>query len=194
MRRPFRRPTRRPLPHRPIHGRRPAVDRALVRLRHAHQLMEAGDYLAAARIFSELADAADRRQMPRGAQLHLQAARAWLKHGDTERALTRLDHGVDVLERTRQHNRLAALGPRLVTELIDAGLAEEAKKLQARLDALDINPASVHLSPSNSPRPFPTKCGSCGGIVHPDEIEWIDSDHAVCGYCGSILEREQPTF
>jgi len=193
MPRPFRHPIR---PRRPARaGRRPAVERALVRLRRAHQRMEAGDYLAAARMFSDLADAADRQQLPRGAQLHLQAARAWLKHGDNQQALKRLHHGVDLLERTGQHKRLAALGPRLVAEMRDAGLDVEADELQARLDGLESSPHPAFArSQTTSQQPFPTKCGNCGGVIHPDEIEWIDEDHAVCSYCGSILERELSSF
>ena len=153
--------------------------------------MASGEYADAARIFSALADEADRRQIPRGIQLHLQAARAWLKAGELTRAIPRMEHGVDLLEKTGQLGRLSAVGPGIVAELRAVGLAEDADRLQLRLDSIPHE--QRHHGPGYSTpktETLPSKCSSCGGILRPDELEWIDQRSAVCSYCGSVLHRE----
>ncbi|MBN2555306.1 MAG: hypothetical protein JXA97_05150 [Anaerolineales bacterium] len=184
LRRPGRFPRTVPL------GRRPAAQQAIVRLRRAHLLLASGEYVDAALIFSELADEADRRQISRGIQLHLQAARAWLKAGEASRAIPRIEHGVDLLEKTGQLDRLSALGPGIVAELQAAGLAEDAARLQVRLDSFPQEQRG-HEAGYSTPQTetLPSKCSSCGGIIRPDELEWIDQRSAVCSYCGSVLHR-----
>lgn len=183
MLRPFRRP-RRPFPP----GRRPAARRATVRLRHANHLMQAGDYASAASIFTELADGAERRSIPRAGQYYLQAAHAWLKAGKTERALDHLHHGLDLLEQTGQQRRLTAIGPRIAAELREHDLSEEADKLEAHIRELQ-QTVQVSQRPASG-KTLPSTCSSCGGSLRADEVEWLNNQQAACPYCGSILERE----
>lgn len=186
MRRPIRRPFR---PRRPFPQRRhPLAQPALARLRRAHQLMERGDFEAAADIFAELADGAERRGIPRGAQLHFQAARAYLKAGDEDHTRERIARGIDLLERTGQLERLTVLGPRIVAELREHGLTEDADALEKRLADLPVAPPMA--GGAGKATSLPSKCGSCGGTIRPDEVEWLDSHNAVCSYCGSVLQRE----
>jgi len=186
MRRPIRRPFR---PRRAFPARRPPIAQpALARLRRAHQLMERGDFLAAAAIFAELADGAERRGIPRGAQLHFQAARAYLKAGDEEHTRERITRGIDLLERTGQMERLAVLGPRIVAELREHGLTEDAEALEKRLADLPV--VEPMTGAAGKTASLPTKCGSCGGTIRPDEVEFLDAHSAVCSYCGSVLQRE----
>jgi len=186
MRRPFRRPRR---PGGPFPAaRRPAARAAMIRLQQANQLMARGEYQHAANLFAELADGAERRSIPRAAQLHLQAARALLQAGDKTAAVKRIKHSVDLFEKTGQQDKLARLAPRILHELREHGLEEDAVSLEVRL--ADLPRSSDTGDHGRAGGSLPSKCDSCGGSVRSDEVEWVDAHSAVCPYCGSVLQRE----
>jgi DNA-directed RNA polymerase subunit RPC12/RpoP len=56
------------------------------------------------------------------------------------------------------------------------------------LTAHNLTMASVIDTPAETR--LPAKCSSCGGNVHPEEVEWSGTHFAACAYCGSKLEIE----
>ena len=192
-RRPFRR-RRRPFPA----GRRyprdlsPAAREALHQLKQAHELMEHNQPAEAAVIFDRLAEAGANRGIPRAPQLYLQAGRAWIEAGEIERGVQRLDTGLDLMLRMKQLRRLPVISQRILTELKEHGLTEQAaayeKKIDSILAAYGLSLASAS-SRTEKPR-LPAKCTYCGGNVLPDEVEWFENHQASCNYCGSLLEAK----
>ncbi len=161
---------------------------AMLRLQEAHALLARGEFVEAAHAFETLAGAAETLGLPRAANLHLQAGRAWVEAGQTGRGLQHLRRGLSLAAQMGQMARLPAVTARVLTELRARGLTVEAEALQrevqAALAAHGLSLASV--APAAEPR-LPAKCPHCGGTVHPSEVEWSDPRSALCAYCGSLL-------
>ena len=180
-----RRPLRRRIPG-PLPPRRQA---ALERLQRANRLMAEGSYSEAARIFEELATGAARMRIPRAPQLFLQAGNALIKAGEKDKGMDYLRRGLQLMERMGQYQRLPIASQRILNELKSMGLDKEYGFLEKEIQQL-LKHRGLNLSmdtPQQKPR-LPGKCPQCGGIVHPNEIEWIDDRSAACDYCGSIIE------
>lgn len=163
---------------------------AVRRLRLAHARREAGDHAAAAREFHELGVHGEAEGIPRSVQAFLLAGQCYLLAGQREQGLDDLRHAVKGARHFGQLDRLMAAGPRIADELRTAGFASEA---QTFLDALGSAGASPSTSASAAPWPprLPPKCPSCGGIVHPGEVEWADEHSVLCDYCGSVIPGEE---
>lgn len=188
-----RSPRRRPpfwrQPPRPLS---PAAREALQRLRQAHELMMKGKPAEAAVIFDELAVSASKRILPRAPQLLLQAGRAWIEAGETERGITKLKDGLKLMEKMKQFRRLPIVSQRVIAELRDRGFTNQANEIEAEIKATlathDLLFAAV---PGAMGKPhLPDKCPYCGGNVLPNEVEWIEERYPTCIYCGSPLEAE----
>lgn len=193
FRRPILPPRRRfPPPHRrPIRGRGAKI--ALDKLREAHTLLAQGKAEEAAAIFSQLAKAAAKRGIPRAAQLYLQAGRAIIAAEDVESGLNHIRQGLTMMAETNQMARLPNVSRRILNELRDHGLVEEAKVLETEIQTL-LSKHGLSLATSADltvKRNLPAKCPYCGGNVHPDEVEWVRQQQAMCAYCGSRLTENQ---
>jgi hypothetical protein len=154
--------------------------------------MEAGQPAKAGSIFDALASAAYQRNIPRASQLTLQSGRAWIVAGETERGLDRIREGLKQMVHFQQFRRLPAISQRILEGLRERGLADQASKLEAEINALLSAKGlalPTQMDPPTQPR-LPVKCPSCGGTIHPTEVEWVAEDRAVCTYCGSILETD----
>jgi hypothetical protein len=183
----FRR--RPPRPRRPIGlGGRPLRRGAMLRLRTANQLFEEKQWLPAAEHFERLAAAAANRGLPQAPQLFLRAGRARLENGDHETGLAHLHESVRLFGQLDQFHRLYQIRPRIVNGLKDLGLEREALELDQAIHAILDQQHSEDdaLSHSDTNLRFPPKCTSCGASLRPDEMEHIDSQTGVCGYCGSV--------
>jgi hypothetical protein len=156
----------------------------------ANQAFEAGDYAQAARGFTALASAAETRGGPRAPQFHFQAGRASLLAGQKQDGLDHLQRGLSLLSERGDTARLEAAGKRITAELEARGFHTEAGQISAWLAAN--LPEGRASPPPAAPRPaaLPTHCPSCGAIVRPDEVEWLDEITAECTYCGSPLRAE----
>lgn len=189
----FRRPLPPPLRRFPLRRRRPirqrVVNIALDRLQKAHALLAQGKPKEAAAIFSELADAAAARGLPRAALLNLQAGRAFLDANEVETGLERIRRGLTIMAATGHVVRLPNISRRVLTELRERGFQEEALAMEAEIQKL-LSEHGLSLAmavDAADEGSLPSKCPYCGGNVLPDEVEWLQHQQATCAYCGSRL-------
>ena len=152
--------------------------------------MAQGKAAEAAAIFDELAEDASKHGLPRAPQLYLQAGRAWIEAGEVEKSTQRLQTGLKLMGRMGQFRRLPVVSHRVLTELRNLGLTEQAKAIEDEIQGiLAEHGLSLTTAPSPRRQPrLPAKCDYCGGNVIPNEVDWIDEHYASCVYCGSILE------
>jgi DNA-directed RNA polymerase subunit RPC12/RpoP len=188
----FRRPMMPPFRGFPPRPRRPLRQRAariaMDRLRTAHSLLEQGKPQEAAAIFAEIADAAANRDIPRAAAINLQAGRAYIAANDVETGLEQIRHGLEMMASTGQVARLPYIGRRVLAELRERGLVEEAQAIEAEIQSL-LSKHGLSLAKdidTTDEGRLPVKCPYCGGNVQPNEVEWL-RHQAVCDYCGSRL-------
>jgi hypothetical protein len=151
--------------------------------------MAEGSFIEASRIFEELASAAVKRGIPRAPQLYLQAGNATLKTGEYAPAISLFLRGLHLMDEMGQIRRLPAASQRVLDEFHSLGLEDEYKALESEIIQL-LTRRNLNLPSTAPPKKdrLPGKCPQCGGIVHPQEVDWIDSTKASCDYCGSILE------
>jgi hypothetical protein len=152
-------------------------------------MMAQGSYQEARMIFEELANGAAQRGIPRAPQLFLRAGESALKAGEQGPAVELFTRGLRLMAELGQTHRLPAVSRRVLDELQSAGLKEECEALEKEISQLlaSVDMEIATSSPQRKRR-LPGKCPQCGGIVHPQEVEWIDESTASCDYCGSILE------
>lgn len=149
----------------------------------AHRLFEQGEYVQAGELFEHLAGIAAARGGPHAPRFYFQAGRAWLRAGQTERALALLEQGRSLCS----PSLAARLSPRLEAELRALGLENQADQIAAWRPGNTATTAPIQSSRLS----LPLKCPACGAPVHPDEVEWLDERTAECGFCGSALRAEQ---
>jgi hypothetical protein len=156
-------------------------------LQKAHQLMQAGNYVAAAEAFEELARRGEAMKHAKTGQMYLQAGRARLMAGQPEVGFAHLKHGLEYMARMGQHGQLFHAGNRAVAELNERGLTAQAQELATWLKtALPAAPAGVGAPAVPAAKPvLPTHCPGCGGPVRADDVEWLDDVTAECNWCGS---------
>lgn len=169
---------------------RPLGPPALRRLRHAHARREAGDFLAAAREYHDLGVLGESQGIARSVQAFLLAGECYLKAGARDEGLADLRHAVEAARTFGQSDRLAAAGPRIAEELRQSGLAAEAQAFLEMLGPARAPHAGSIPAVAPAPRRLPPKCLSCGGGVHPGEVEWADAYSVLCDYCGSVIQVE----
>jgi hypothetical protein len=160
-------------------------------LQEANFAFDKGEYGRAAELFEQIAQTATARGGPRAPLFHLQAGRARILAGQTSLGMPSLKRGLELLAQRKQFPKLHHFGTRVITELNERGLKNEASEIETWLTTtLPSTPlAASPKSPAKRPI-LPTHCPSCGAAVRPDEVEWLDELTAECAYCGSPL-REQ---
>lgn len=157
-------------------------------LQEANFVFDKGEYGRAAELFEQIARTADARGAPRAPLFHLQAGRARILAGQTTLGIPSLKRGLELLAQRRQIPRLERAGTRVVAELRDLGLDEEAAEIESWLRTVLPSMPEAGLPREARKRPvLPTHCPSCGAAVRPDEVEWLDEATAECAYCGSPL-------
>jgi hypothetical protein len=154
--------------------------------------MERGEFAEAGGIFADLAEIAESRGIPRAPQLHLQAGRAWLYAGLTDRAMERIRHGLRLMESYGQRRRLRAALSRIADEFRSRGMSEEAKSLEREYAmSLSVVPGPMEGGPASEEHVrLPPKCPHCGGTIRPSEVDWVSSVAVQCDYCGSTVEGQ----
>ena len=159
-------------------------------LQEANFVFDKGEFGRAGELFEQIAQTADARGGPRAPLFHLQAGRARIYAGQTALGIPSIKRGLALLVERKQFQRLLQARRRVLTELQERGLNEEAASIDAWLKS--ISPESsefeTHIPPSKKPV-LPTHCPQCGAALKPDEVEWLDEVTAECGYCGSPVRE-----
>ena len=159
-------------------------------LQEANFAFDKGEYGRAAELYERIAQAADARGGPRAPILHLQAGRSRVYAGQIALGMPSLQRGLELFAQRGQQHKLQNAGSRIVSELQERGLTQEAAEIEALLKGVAPSlPAMAE--PVQTKRPvLPTHCPSCGAPVRPDEVEWLDEVTAECGYCGSPVRED----
>lgn len=160
-------------------------------LQEANFVFSKGEYGRAAELFEQIAQTADARGGPRAPIFHLQAGRARILAGQTSLGIPSLKRSLEILAERKQFPRLHKAGARVIAELNERGLKNEADEIEAWLKST--SPAMPTFDTREVPtkRPvLPTHCPSCGAAMRPDEVDWLDEVTAECAYCGSPVREE----
>ena len=171
--------------------RKPRAQEVPPVLQEANFTFDKGEYGRAADLYERIAQAADARGGPRAPILHLQAGRSRIYAGQTALGMTSLKRGLELLSQRGQVQKLQNMGSRIVRELNERGLTNEAAEIEVMLKgAAPSMPMTADMTPSKKPI-LPTHCPSCGAWLKPDEVEWLDDVTAECAYCGSPVREEE---
>ena len=159
-------------------------------LQEANFAFDKGEYGRAGELFERIAETAAARGGPRAPIFHLQAGRARVLAGQTILGMPSLKRGLELFAQRGQFRRLHQAGTRVISELSERGLTNEASEIETLLKAT--LPATPSFDEAKAPkRPvLPTHCPSCGAGMRPDEVEWLDEVTAECDYCGSPVRAE----
>ncbi len=164
----FRRPLRRMIV-------RPMAQNALaLEMNHAEELLASGQPAQAAELYSKLANEAERLNHPRQAgNLHARAAHTWLTAGNQSLADEHAQKALSIF------NRL--------------GMSERASQFQSRFASHKQSPKSSEPMPGKTAGAvqqrgmLPATCPQCGAPLRSDEVDWVDSNSAECGFCGAVI-------
>lgn len=160
-------------------------------LQEANFVFSKGEYGRAAELFERIAQTADARGGPRAPLFHLQAGRARILAGQPSLGMPSLKRGLEMLAQDSRFPRLHKAGRRVIAELNEQGLQNEAAEIETWLKTVLPSMPSLDSPETPSKRPvLPAHCPSCGAAVRPDEIEWLDEVTAGCAYCGSPVRDE----
>ncbi|HMB22645.1 MAG TPA: hypothetical protein VKP08_07455 [Anaerolineales bacterium] len=157
-------------------------------LQEAIFAFDKGEYGRAGELFEQIAAKAGARGGPRAPTFYLQAGRARVFAGQTALGMPSLKSGLELFAQRGQFSRLQQAGTRIITELNEHGLTNEAAEIE---DLLKKSLPTAPLSAQSPKRPaLPTRCPACGATLRPDEVEWLDEVTAECDYCGSPVRSE----
>jgi len=154
-------------------------------LQEANFVFDKGEYGRAGELFERIAETAAARGGPRAPLFYLQAGRARILAGQTALGMSSLKRGLELFAQHEQFLRLQSSGARVVSELNQRGLRNEASEIATWLKTVLPSATSFDL-PAKRPT-LPTHCPSCGAGVRADEVEWLDEVTAECAYCGSPI-------
>ena len=155
-------------------------------LQEANFVFDKGEYGRAAELFEQIAQEADARGGPRAPLFHLKAGRARILAGQTQLGMPSLKRGLELFSQHKQFLQLQRAGTRVITELNEKGLKNEAAEIEMWLKSIILLKPSFETDEVAEKRPnLPTHCPSCGAGLRPDEVQWLDDITAECAYCGS---------
>ncbi len=173
---------RRPFSPPPAGGRR-VPPRLLRRLQRANRLLASGRPAEAAPLFAELAQAAETAgRMPRAAQLHAQAARAWFEAGSPQAGMEHLRRALHLAERLPHGEAALRIARRAIPRLQELGYTQQAAEVEAFLRRAHPAPRAA---PAETVRAI--TCPQCGASLQADERLRVDARTVECAYCGSLL-------
>jgi len=159
-------------------------------LQEANLAFDKGEYGRAAQLFERIAEGADARGGPRAPLFHFQAGRARILAGQTSLGMPSLKRGLEILAQSKQFPRLHNAGTRIIAELNEHGLNNEAAEIEAWLESVLPSMPEFDTKETSLKKPvLPTHCPQCGAAMRPDEVEWLDDLTAECGYCGSPVRE-----
>ena len=157
-------------------------------LQEANFAFDKGEYGRAAELFEQIAETADARGGLRAPLFHLQAGRSRILARQTALGMPSLRRGLELLAQRQQFARLHNAGQRVIAELQEHELTQEANEISAFLHSKS---PSIEEQSAPAIRPIlPTHCPQCGAMLRPDEIEWLDESTGECGHCGSPVRED----
>jgi len=164
-------------------------------LEKAHHLMANREYLRAAVLFEKLADEAAKRNFPRAPHLYLQAGRANILADQVDDGMSFLYKGLQLLVEQNRSLDLQRVGNRVIQELQEIELTDQAVQIEEWLNEVNPEGEIVHGTPfsiaGDKNYRLPVNCSSCGGALHPEQVDWIDEMIAECSYCGNMVRAEE---
>ena len=168
----------------------PLGPRVRTLLLRAHQLQATGQHLAAAQLFEQLAEGAQKRSLPQAPQLQIQAARAYLLAGEKEKGISNLTAAFDALIQEGHEDRILSIAPRIQRFLHTNQLDDVWHVIHSMLQEHNIVLDPAFISQPNALR-LPSKCPYCGGTLNPSEVEHTAGGGVVCLYCGSVVQGDE---
>ena len=160
-------------------------------LQEANFVFDKGEYGRAAELFEQIAQVADARGGPRAPLFHLQAGRSRILAGQASLGMPSLKRGLEILSQRKQFPQLEKAGSRVMAELNEQGLKNEAADIEMWLKSIILLSPAFDADGVPAKRPvLPTHCASCGAGLRPDEVEWLDDFTAECAYCGNPVRVE----
>ena len=157
-------------------------------LQEANFAFDKGEFGRAAELFEQIAETADARGGPRAPLFHLQAGRSRILAGQTALGMPSLKRGLELLAQRQQFARLQKASQRVIAELQERELIQEADEINTFLHSKS---PSIEEQSDPAKRPIlPTHCPQCGAALRPDEVEWLDDSTAECAYCGSPVRED----
>jgi len=163
-------------------------------VQQALSLMDHGNYEEASKLFTIIASEAARRNGPKAPFFYFQAGRGYILARQIERGIAAIKDGLSLLAERKQFLQLHKSSLRAINGLIENGFAEEASVMEQWVSQLVPKESRSGMESFLTKEPrglLPTKCESCGGRVHPEEVDWIDDRQATCAYCGNILQVKE---
>jgi hypothetical protein len=168
----------------------PAARPGLQLLRHANELMNAGEYAPAGAELRNLAQVGEAAGVPQSPHVYLLAGRAHFLAGQPEEGMQDLKRGVEAAAHFDRMYRLAGAAPRLASEMREHGYAKEADAFIGLVEAAFHRPLASS-APAQHARRLPPKCPYCGGTIHAGEAEWVDEGSVACDHCGSTVQATE---
>lgn len=159
-------------------------------LKRAHRLAMGGDYEGAASAFHKLARKAEIHSPELAPFLYAEAGRACLANNQEQKALAHFRSAITLLGTQQRFTRLSQLGGRIQAELRERGLQSQADEIET-VTKNNLRPIPLkNVEPPQKRPTLPAHCPSCGAVVNPNEIDWLDDTTAKCDYCGSPLRAD----
>ncbi|HKY55283.1 MAG TPA: hypothetical protein VJM08_13290 [Anaerolineales bacterium] len=157
-------------------------------LQEANFVFDKGEYGRAAELFEQIAQVTDARGGLRAPLFHLKAGRARILAGQTQLGMPSLKRGLELLYQHKLFPQLQKAGSRVIRELNEQGLKNEAMEIDLWLKSIILLRPEFETDLVPEKRPIlPTHCPSCGAGLQPDEVQWLDEVTAECAYCGSPI-------
>jgi hypothetical protein len=157
-------------------------------LQEANFAFDKGEYGRAGELFERLAETADARGGPRAPLFYLKAGQARVLAGQTSLGAPSLKRGLALLAQREQFSRLQNAGAHAIAALRERGMNNEANEIETWLQSVLAYGAFSSEQPAKRSI-LPTHCLSCGAVLRPDEVEWLDEVTAECGYCGTPARK-----
>jgi hypothetical protein len=153
----------------------------------ANQLLQLGRFDQAAMEYFQLANKLERIGKPRqSSNMHAQAALAWAKAGNEERALSQANIALRQFTLLRMPRRIYEFKTEFEQTLHPGKTANPVPPAPGSEDTATSVAAAPGANPSRGK--LPAVCPKCGAPVRSDEVEWIDDNSAECDFCGAIIQ------
>jgi hypothetical protein len=152
----------------------------------ASRLLASGQPEQAAILFTRLANQMEALGRPRqSANLHAQAAHAWLDAGNETHALGQARMALELFARQGMGRRAYEFKTGFASHLRERKAQDAAQRFEQETGFPLTPPPAAEPQPRRGK--LPSTCPQCGAPVRGDLAEWIDDNSAVCDFCGSTI-------